>query len=190
MANELQYWDTCLFLRYLIEPPKNPKEQEQLEHVEALMQQAVKGELLIVVSTLVLAEIRPRAAYNARHEREVEDLFYRGRRNVKVQNVTPPIAALASRWGGSHNDLTAPDAVHVATALLEGASVMYTFDGDVDKERNRSHKLLAFNGRLSDGARGPLKIEVPPTPPAPEAVQRSMFDSGPLDESEQSGLAH
>ncbi len=185
MANELHAWDTCLFLRYLVEPPKNAKEQEELERVEALMQKAAKGELLIVTSTLTLAEIRPRGAYNARHLATIEDLFYRGRRNVKIQNVTPPIAALASRWGGDYNELTAPDAIHAATALLEGATALYTFDGNSDKERNRSGKLLSFNGKLSDQGRTLTIIEPPAVelPPEPEGWQPSMNLDGLPDEA-------
>lgn len=162
-GNRLEYWDTCIFIRYL-EPPKNDKEEEQLTRIDPMMRSAAKGNTLIVVSTLVLAEIRPRESYNKRHRDIIDDLFYRGRQNVKVVAVHPAIAKMASDWGGLfQSTLTSPDAVHAATAFVERATVMYTLDGDADSERRRSGKLLTFDGKLGNNERK-LRISLPPAP--------------------------
>ncbi len=175
-SGERQYWDSCIFIRYLIDDPKTDKERQQLENIKPLFAAAHRGEILIVVSTLVLAEIRPREPFNKRHMEIIDDLFYRGRPNVRVVAVTPPIAKCASDLGGLHKTLTSPDAVHVATAILEKASVMYTFDGDGDNERRRSQKLLAFNGLLGEPR---LPIVAPPEPPT--KLQGTLF----ADESDE-----
>ena len=51
-----EYWDTCFFLAYL---QNKPEEQELVEIISARLRLAETGDTLIVVSTLVLAEIRP-----------------------------------------------------------------------------------------------------------------------------------
>ena len=70
-----EYWDTCLFLAYL----QNKTEEKNLvEIVSALLRRAENGEALIVVSTLVVAEIRPGSTYNPDHYEVVRELFYTG----------------------------------------------------------------------------------------------------------------
>jgi predicted nucleic acid-binding protein len=144
-----------------MEEPRDAKEEEQLKNILPLMKAAHKGEIQITVSTMVLAEIRPREPYNKKHFEVIDDLFYRGRSNVRVVAVTPPIARRASELGSAHKALTSPDAIHVATAILESVEVLYTLDGDADRERRRSGKLLGYDKIFGDPK---LRIEVPPIP--------------------------
>ena len=51
-----RYWDTNLFLVFL---QNTSQEQDKVDIVTALLKQAESGEMLIVTSTLALAEIRP-----------------------------------------------------------------------------------------------------------------------------------
>ena len=157
MASE--YWDTCLFLAYL---QNKPEERDLVEIVSALLRRAESGDTLIVVSTLVLAEIRPRSTYEPFHTGVIRDLFYTNRSFLKVVALSPRIAQLAGTIGGEHNQLTSPDAVHVATAWSEKVDVMLTIDGAPDKERRRSGQLLFYDGKLWNP---PLKIEMPSRPP-------------------------
>ena len=101
-----QYWDSCLFIRYLGDDPKTDKDRDQLENIKPLFEAAHNGDILVVVSTLVLAELRPREPINAAHYSVVDDLFYRGRSNVRVVAVTPPIARMASELGVTHKAMT------------------------------------------------------------------------------------
>ena len=156
MASE--YWDTCLFLAYL---QNKPEERDLVEIVSALLRRAESGDTLIVVSTLVLAEIRPRNTYEPFHTGVIWDLFYTNRSFLKVVALSPRIAQLAGTIGGKHNQLTSPDAVHVATACSERVDVMLTIDGAPDKERRRSGQLLFYDGKLGNP---PLKIEMPTRP--------------------------
>ena len=156
MASE--YWDTCLFLTYL---QNKSEEQELVEIISALLRRAESGETLIVVSTLVLAEIRPLRAYEPRHNDVIWDLFHTNRPYLKMVSLSPRVADEAGTIGSGHQ-LTSPDAVHVATALSERVDVMYTQDGAADKERRRSGKLLSYDGKIG---KPPLKIKMPMRPP-------------------------
>ena len=153
-----QYWDTCLFLAYL---QNKPEERELVETISALLRRAESGDALIVVSTLVLAEIRPLRTYDPSHSDVLWDLFHTNRPYLKMVGLSPRIAELAGTIGSEHQ-ITSPDAVHVATAWSERVDVMLTQDGARDKERRRSGGLLFYNDRIG---KPPLKIAMPTRPP-------------------------
>ena len=153
-----QYWDSCLFLAYL---QNKPEERELVETISALLRRAESGDALIVVSTLVLAEIRPLRTYDPSHDEVLWDLFHTNRSYLKMVGLSPRIAELAGTIGSEHQ-ITSPDAVHVATASSERVDVMLTQDGARDKERRRSGGLLFYNGKIGNP---PLKIAMPTRPP-------------------------
>ena len=153
-----QYWDSCLFLAYL---QNKPEERELVETISALLRRAESGDALIVVSTLVLAEIRPLRTYDPSHADVFWDLFHTNRPYLKMVGLSPRIAELAGTIGSEHQ-ITSPDAVHVATAWSERVDVMLTQDGARDKERRRSGGLLFYNGKIG---KPPLKIAMPTRPP-------------------------
>ena len=153
-----QYWDTCLFLAYL---QNKPEERELVETISALLHRAESGDALIVVSTLVLAEIRPLRTYDPSHADVLWDLFHTNRPYLKMVGLSPRIAELAGTIGSEHQ-ITSPDAVHVATAWSERVDVMLTQDGARDKESRRSGGLLFYNDRVG---KPPLKIAMPTRPP-------------------------
>ena len=155
MARE--YWDTCLFLAYLQD---KPEERELVDTISALLRRAESGDTLIVVSALVLAEIRPLRAYEPRHADVIWDLFHTNRPYLRIVGLSPRIADLAGTIGSEHQ-ITSPDAVHVATAWSERVDVMLTQDGSPDKERRRSGQLLFYDGKIGTP---PLKIEMPRRP--------------------------
>lgn len=59
-----EYWDTCLFIAYLKD---SPDEREEVDIIDTLLRGARNGSRLIVVSTLVLAEIRRKSIYDEHH---------------------------------------------------------------------------------------------------------------------------
>ena len=156
MASE--YWDTCLFLAYL---QNKPEERELVETISALLRRAESDDTLIVVSTLVLAEIRPLRPYEPGHDEIIWDLFHTNRHYLKMVALSPRIAVLAATIGSEHR-ITTPDAVHVATAWSERVDVMLTIDGARDNERRRSGGLLAYDGRIGSP---PLRKDAPARPP-------------------------
>ena len=150
-----EYWDTCLFIAFL---QNRADERELVDIVAARLKKAEEGENLIVVSTLVLAEIRPRSAYDTERAEVIRDLFYTKRPFILMVALSPRIADVASLIGADHNALTAPDAVHVATAWSERVDVLLTNDGKADRERRRSGELLFYDRRIGNPS---LRIERP-----------------------------
>ena len=156
MARE--YWDTCLFLAYL---QNRPEEQDLVETISALLRRAESGNALIVVSTFVLAEIRPLRPYEPGHADVLWNLFHTDRPYIRIVTLSPRIAELAATIGSQHQ-ITTPDTVHVATAISERVDVMFTQDGTGERERRRSGGLLSYNGKVGTP---PLEIAVPTRPP-------------------------
>jgi len=155
----IEYWDTCLFIAYL---QNKEDEQDIVNIVDALLRGArEKNERLIVVSTLLLAEIRPRDVYDEFHWDIFRDLFYTNRPYIKIQALTPRLADLASSIGGDFNTITPADAVHVATALSEPVDVMYTLDGSHEHGTRRRKDLLEYDGKIG---KPPLAIKMPIMP--------------------------
>lgn len=156
MAKE--YWDTCLFIAYL---KNSPDEQEDVDIIDALLRKAKKGENTIVISTLVIAEIRRKSIYDEHHWRIIRDIFYTNRPYLRVVALNPRLADLASTIGTQHNTISPADAVHIATALSETVDVFYTLDGRHEHGIRRKGDLLNFNGLIGNP---PLKIQSPQMP--------------------------
>ena len=154
-----EYWDSCLFLVYL---QNKPEEQDMVEVISALLRRAEAGDTIIVVSTLVLAELRPLYAYDPSHAEVLWDLFHTDRPYVKIVSLSPRISELAATIGSDYNAITVPDAIHVATAWSEKVDSMLTLDGSPDKERRRSGQLLFYDAKIGTP---PLKIALPERPP-------------------------
>ena len=150
------YWDSCIFIAYLADIPK---ERAKVEAIDALVRRALNGDDMIIVSTLVLAEVRSRGHYDEFRWNLIRDMFYTNRPYIRVVGLSPRIADLASTIGGDHNDLTVPDVIHIATALSEHVDVLLTLDGDRSKERRRSGDLLDYNRHIME-----LRIEPPRIP--------------------------
>ena len=159
------YWDSCLLLAFL---QYKPEEQELVDIVSALLRRAEAGDTLIVVSTLVLAEIRPVRAYDPDHSEVFWDLFHTNRSYVKVVSLSPRIAELAATIGSEH-EISSPDAIHVATAWSERVDAMLTMDGSSSRESRRSGKLLSYDGKIG---KPPLTIEMPTMPPGSQLELR------------------
>ncbi|MBI2165560.1 MAG: PIN domain-containing protein [Chloroflexi bacterium] len=153
-----EYWDTCLFIAYLKD---SVDERPAVDTVDALLRSAQKRERLIVVSTLVLAELRHRPIYDETRYRTIRDIFYTSRSYVRVVVLNPRLADLASTIGAEHNNLSPMDAVHVATALTEKVDALLTLDGKHEHGRRRTGDLLDFNEQIGNP---PLKIQVPQVP--------------------------
>ena len=154
-----EYWDTCLFIAYL----KNTSdEQPAVEAVDALIRsaQSPARARLIVVSTMVLAELQGRPFYDKARYQIIRDIFYTNRSYVRVVTLNPVLADSASIIGADNISLSPPDAVHIATALSERVDALLTLDGQ-HEDGKRSGGLLQYDGRIGTP---PLAIR-PPTIP-------------------------
>ena len=161
-----EYWDTCLFIAYL---KNSPDEQSATEAVDALIRsaQSPSNGRLIVVSTLVLAELRRHPNHDESRYRIIRDIFYSNRPYVRVVTLTPRIADLASSIGSTNPRLAPADTVHVATALTERVDALLTLDGDHEHGKRRRPDLLYYHGKIGDP---PLAIRPPAIPPGTQLV--------------------
>ena len=155
-----EYWDTCLFIAYLKD---SEDENSAVDEIDALIRaaQSPSEERIIVVSTLVLAELRQRDSYDERRWRTIRDIFYTNRSYIRVVSLSPRLAHQASEIGSQYPNLTPPDAVHVATALYEKVDALLTLDGRHEHGKRRRKDLLEYDGKIGNP---PLNIKPPYIP--------------------------
>lgn len=100
-----------------------------------LMDMIRGGSAQLVVSVLVLAEVYKRsdakdASERHRYNEKLDDILMRlESRSVVLLDVTPPVAKKATDFRLSHK-MKVPDAVHLATALLNRCDWLVSFDRD------------------------------------------------------------
>lgn len=166
--NTAVYWDSCAFLKHLLQEPEH-------ELCDGTILQAEDGKLIIVTSTLTIAEvlnIRGCQKIPKANRQMVERLFSED--CIEVRNVTRKTATLARELVWEKN-IKPKDAIHVATALEMGMQVMNTFDDDLIK-----------HSRKVGGKKIILQICKPMIPKPskkPEITQGSLFNEQPGPES-------
>lgn len=148
---ERQYWDSCLFIDFIGD--RSTTGSARSKTFIQLVKDARAGRAIILLSTLILAEIRPKHAKNGQHRKLLEELLDASRPFVQFFGVTRRIA-LKARDVGARHSLSVADAVHVATALIGNAAVLFTYDGY--SEGKPMTKLLALDRQIEG-----LRIEVP-----------------------------
>lgn len=142
MSIDRRYWDSDCFLGWLQAEPDKEADCEQV------LQAASDGKIIIVTSALTIAEVlnlrgRPRLPADRREQTKA---FFRND-YIVVRNVTRRMAEAAREYVWDHG-IKPKDALHVATALDAGLSLLNTFDGD----------LIAKSGRIGSAF---LTIERP-----------------------------
>lgn len=154
-GKEVQYWDSVLFTSFLTETIV-----ERAESFRQLLRQVEMrfSHSRAVVSTFVIAEVRPLATHNSHHQRIVDDLFNANRPYLQFYTVTRRIAFLARDLTMQFDGLTNPAAIHLATAVIARADLFLTYDGARDNRRRRSGALLRLSEQIGDP---PLKITTP-----------------------------
>jgi predicted nucleic acid-binding protein len=157
---EPQYWDSCLYIDLLLN-----KRPERVKAILEALREAREGRARIIVSTLVLAEVRPRPDYKADYKQDVEDLLESNYPYVTWYGVTLTIGRLARDIGATHPTLSPADCVHLATALEAGAKVFFTYDGEGKKRRSKT--LLTYDNKLSKAGGTMLRITTPGVNPGP-----------------------
>ncbi len=157
---EALYWDSNAFLAWLQEEPVS------VDLCRATIERAEAGEVLIVTSALTIAEVLWLKNHPKVPEARAELVrgFFR-RSYIRVRNVTRLIAENSQSLVWDHS-IRPKDAIHVATALDAGLSVMETFDGP----------LLDKSGTVGD----PLLLIRKPQPPRQQSLDLRVT-TRPLD---------
>ncbi|PHS23475.1 MAG: PIN domain-containing protein [Robiginitomaculum sp.] len=147
------YWDSDCFLGWFND------ETGKAEKCDGVIQQAERGEVLIVTSTLTLAEVLWMRGEKKLSQDKAENLqkFFR-RSYIRLYNVTRKVAESAQTlvWD---NSIKPKDAIHVATALNLGIETLETFDRGLIKQSGKVGDPLlkirepeaAMQGRLNLG---------------------------------------
>ncbi len=151
------YWDSDCFLgHFQAEPGK-------AEKCDGVLQRAERGEVLIVTSTLTLAEVLwmrggPRLPAE---KAELVQRFFR-RSYIRVYNVTRTIAESAQVlvWD---NNIKPKDAIHVATALHLGIGILETFDEKLVRKSGTVGNPLLRIREPQSAAQGRLELVDPNT---------------------------
>lgn len=129
MSKQKIYCDSCVFLAVL-------KEEENRVHViNALFDQAKKGQIQIFTSALTIAEVLNLQGYKSpitKEDREmVRELFRmlddKDNQLFEIFNVDPALAKRAQDIVWDHG-IKPKDAIHVTTALVYEANVFYSYD--------------------------------------------------------------
>lgn len=159
MATKRVYWDSCAWLGLI------NAEEDKVDGCQYFMQEAIRKNIEILVSTVTLAEVfKTRCSEPYRMLSEEKDITFEDffdQDFIVKASVDEDIAKRARgllRYYSIHGLKKPMDAIHLATALKFNASEMHTFDGS---------DLLDLDGKLQNDAGFILKICKPALPPAP-----------------------
>lgn len=150
MPASRRLWDSSVILSYLA------GYELVAEHCQLIVEQAERGEVEIVVSTLAAAEVAYLDGYSTGASEDMIREFF-GRDYIILVAVDAPLAALARSLVSRYRNemrIKPADAIHLATAIQLNLPVLETTDGD----------LLRF-----DGLEGTLAV----------VVRRPLYD-GPI----------
>lgn len=133
-------WDSCVLIELI------QGKGGRFENIMPIYNEGMQGNLSVVASTMVRAEVCPKS--DEQRERVLEFLKHGW---FVFRQLDVRIAARASEIVlESDSNISPGDAVHVATALSVGALALLTYDGDPKKGRTRGRKnrLLKFDQKF------------------------------------------
>jgi predicted nucleic acid-binding protein len=147
------YWDTCIFIILLKKDSNDPR----LEPCDDMVYKAGKGELTIVTSTITLTEVN-RIDGSSKLPAAQSKLIFKFFQNeyIAIRPVDRRTAEMAHEYTRDYG-LENMDAIHVASAVIAKAPVLYTYDEKKGKRRG----LLRHHLQIGAPA---LRIEKPPIP--------------------------
>ncbi len=132
MPPRRRLWNSSVIIGYLA------GEEAVYEHCRSIIEQAERGEVEIVVSTLAAAEVAYLEGYSQENSENMIREFF-GRAYVIPVAVDVMLAAIARSLVSKYKDdlrIKPPDAIHLATAIQLGLTILETTDAD----------LLRFDG--------------------------------------------
>lgn len=134
------------------------------KRIVPLMEMIDRGEVQLVASVLTLAEVYKESSAKDEGERDRQNTKLRGirtkleSREVLLLDVTTPIARRATEYRRAHR-MQVPDAVHLATAVLNDCDWLVTLDDDFPQ----LDAIRVFRTELLDeAAQVPWEVHVQP----------------------------
>ena len=126
-ANPLYYWDTCLFLAWIKDEQRRSGE---MDGVREIIERSKRRDCRIMTSAITTVEV-----LQSTIPAGVDTMFVGLMKRVSRVSVDIKVAQLAhdirdhyAKTGG--RKLKTPDALHLATAILNRADEFHTFDSD------------------------------------------------------------
>lgn len=164
------YWDACCFIALI------QQESARYPALRSIYTAAEKGEIVIVTSTLTIAEVcrvrcdegagKPRCVMPVDGDKYLSDFFDND--FFWLVELSPSLAVRARELYRAHPTVRIPnDSVHLATALSENVDELHTYDGN---------DLIELTGQTLRADGEPLKICVP------EALSLDLFSNEPIDD--------
>lgn len=148
------YWDTCIFLAWLLDENRPDGDMEGLAEVASLV---AKSNAILVTSVITTVEVLE-CTLTDESKKLLDDFFKR--RNIIRVNVDENVSSLAheirNHYKARGNSLRTADSIHIAAAITYGVDQFHTFDDG----------LLRMNGTV---AGYPLEIC------KPRGIQTVMF---------------
>jgi hypothetical protein len=171
-GKEKIYWDACIFLAWLKDESGDPG---VMEGIEDTGQQVNNNKAVLMTSIItqseVLASKMPKTA-----QTKFDNLFKR--RNVQWINHDTRVGKLShdirDYYAQRSINLSTPDSVHLASAILYEADVFYTLDGSGKKKRGcllpLDGKVAGHKLRIKKPYKSQLSLKFPP-PEADESTK-------------------
>jgi len=148
---DVVYYDTCVVVAYFKQEQFTENRYDRARH---LFDEASKGSVRLYTSAITLAEVYRGLAddYDVQKEKLVQAFFSHSWNRIVETNrrVADEARKLMQNMKRQGHTLKVADAIQLASAIVVGASRVYTFDGD---------DLLSINGLVPN-----LVIEYPPLP--------------------------
>lgn len=152
------YFDASVYLAYLRNEEADYG-KDRIRAIDSVWQQSERGGVAVVTSALSLTEVLAQKISQSA-EKKFLQAFQSGIH--QFDDVTPPIALRARHYrdfyklhpikcpGGDamRSDLSTPDAIHLATAVIIGCDQFWTFDGVSLTGKKKTIGMLWLGNRV------------------------------------------
>lgn len=182
MAAKRVYWDSCVWLGLINEEP------DKLPRCQHVIQLARAGDVEIWTSALTLAEVfkvtqSGGAPQTIPPESDAKFEDFLDQDFVVIAQVDVDTGRLARRLLRQHGKLKKPpDAIHLATAVLNDLDEFHTFDGTnllpLNGEVNRADGVVLAILWPPEPSQGLLDLQLPPEKAAPADEDAAVEDEG------------
>lgn len=145
------YWDSCCFIGLLQD------EKDKAPALADLCQKAAADELVIVTSALTIAEVCKLPGTALQPDDQAKKILEFFENPYVVVRALDRLIGERANTIARQQGIKPPDAVHLATGILAGCEVFYTYDG----KKGKNPGLLKHNGAAWVQ---PMRIEQPADP--------------------------
>lgn len=175
------YWDTCIF--YALIKKEMSHGEEALDAIREMADRMDDGGLYIMTSQITYGEVLRGNLIDANGKDCHEDFKkFRYKPRMLWRNVTSRISELTHEirseiHTGTDKRIGAPDAIHLATAIINKVGVFYTFDRK-DKNKYKTLGLLPLSQKIHE------KYHLIVSKPKPSPQTTINFDDSDDEETE------